>query len=214
MRQRTRAFCYFCHAMQKPAACAQCGRTKCLGGDCAVRHGAKHATGMDLVGAVCDHCAAWVCHSRKCLTTHACACPLADMVCIVCCRGPEVCGGRFFNCSTCSAALCEEDQLQHEGTCTTIDGDSFKCKSCNRTGVYSCLSCKVSFCDTHVVRRGVVLSAGANPPCPKCSVTVVETKAVSVSTRKYEYGRHNTADQSKADMWFAPSRASGAGPSG
>lgn len=42
---------------------------RCLGRDCCVPHGGKNATGMALVGAVCDHCEAWVCHSRKCLST-------------------------------------------------------------------------------------------------------------------------------------------------
>ena len=37
-------------------------------------------------GAVCDFCEAWVCHSRKCLSTHACVCPLTDADCIECDR--------------------------------------------------------------------------------------------------------------------------------
>ena len=40
-----------------------------------------------LQGAVCDFCEAWVCHGRKCLTTHACECPLIDADCIECERG-------------------------------------------------------------------------------------------------------------------------------
>lgn len=51
---------------------------RCMGRDCCVPHGGKNATGMALVGAVCDHCEAWVCHSRKCLTTYASLCPLSD----------------------------------------------------------------------------------------------------------------------------------------
>lgn len=39
-----------------------------------------------LKGAVCDFCEAWVCHSRKCLSTHACMCPLTDADCIECDR--------------------------------------------------------------------------------------------------------------------------------
>lgn len=35
-------------------------------------------------GAVCDFCEAWVCHGRKCLSTHACSCPLTDADCIEC----------------------------------------------------------------------------------------------------------------------------------
>lgn len=42
---------------------------------------------LDQKGAVCDFCEAWVCHGRKCLSTHACACPLTDADCIECERG-------------------------------------------------------------------------------------------------------------------------------
>lgn len=38
-------------------------------------------------GAICDFCEAWVCHGRKCLTSHACTCPLTDAVCMECDRG-------------------------------------------------------------------------------------------------------------------------------
>ena len=41
---------------------------RCMGRDCCVPHGGN-ATGMALVGAICDFCEAWVCHSRKCLQT-------------------------------------------------------------------------------------------------------------------------------------------------
>lgn len=37
-------------------------------------------------GAVCDFCEAWVCHGSKCLTTHACTCPLRDAECAECKR--------------------------------------------------------------------------------------------------------------------------------
>ena len=37
-------------------------------------------------GAICDFCEAWVCHGRKCLTTHACTCPLQDATCFECKR--------------------------------------------------------------------------------------------------------------------------------
>ena len=38
-------------------------------------------------GAVCDFCEAFVCHSKKCLTTHACECATRDGDCIECQRG-------------------------------------------------------------------------------------------------------------------------------
>ena len=42
---------------------------------------------MILQGAICDFCEAFICHSRKCLTTHACECALRDGECIECERG-------------------------------------------------------------------------------------------------------------------------------
>ena len=38
-------------------------------------------------GAICDFCEAWICHGKKCLTTHACICPLRDGECHECKRG-------------------------------------------------------------------------------------------------------------------------------
>uniref|UniRef100_A0A914RL15 Uncharacterized protein n=1 Tax=Parascaris equorum TaxID=6256 RepID=A0A914RL15_PAREQ len=40
-----------------------------------------------MVGAICDFCEAFICHGRKCLTTHACTCPLRDAQCLECKRG-------------------------------------------------------------------------------------------------------------------------------
>ena len=51
-------------------------------GDCLVKHAGQYTTGMQMVGAICDFCEAWVCHGKKCLSTHACSCPLRDAVCI------------------------------------------------------------------------------------------------------------------------------------
>lgn len=88
-KQKSRAFCYFCQSVQRLPTCAQCGKVKCMlkAGDCVVRHPGVYTTGLGMVGAICDFCEAWVCHGRKCLTSHACACPLADAVCLECERG-------------------------------------------------------------------------------------------------------------------------------
>lgn len=43
--------------------------------------------GMQMVGAICDFCEAFICHGMNCLTTHACSCPLRDAECIECKRG-------------------------------------------------------------------------------------------------------------------------------
>lgn len=110
-------------------------------------------------GAVCDFCEAWVCHSRKCLSTHACVCPLTDADCIECDRGvwdhgrwpaspptflhhfdpakipPETLffttspGGRIFRCSFCQNFLCEDDQFEHQASCQVLQAETFKCES-------------------------------------------------------------------------------------
>ena len=70
--------------------------------------------GMQMVGAICDFCEAWVCHGKKCLSTHACTCPLMDAVCVECERGVWDHGGRIFSCSFCNSFLCEDDQFEHQ----------------------------------------------------------------------------------------------------
>ena len=97
-------------------------------------------------GAICDFCEAWVCHSRRCLTTHACTCPLTDACCIECTRtvwehGTIGCyddkyitrfsayiGGRVFKCSFCDEYLCEDDQFEHQASCQRLEAESMKCK--------------------------------------------------------------------------------------
>ena len=51
-------------------------------GDCVIKHVGKYTIGLEMVGAVCDFCEAWVCHGKKCLQNHACSCALRDAVCI------------------------------------------------------------------------------------------------------------------------------------
>ena len=89
--------------------CAECGKVKCMmkTGDCVIKHAGKYTTGLEMVGAVCDFCEAWVCHGKKCLQSHACSCALRDSVCIECERGVWEHGGRVYICSFCNNFLCE-----------------------------------------------------------------------------------------------------------
>ena len=50
-RQKNRAFCYFCQAVQKLPMCAECGKTKCMsaGGECVVKHTGAFAVGLAMV---------------------------------------------------------------------------------------------------------------------------------------------------------------------
>lgn len=56
-KQKNRAFCYFCSAVQRLPQCAECGRTKCMVADCTVSHAGKSATG--LLSSVHPHTSAY-----------------------------------------------------------------------------------------------------------------------------------------------------------
>ncbi|KAK2584997.1 hypothetical protein KPH14_008526 [Odynerus spinipes] len=194
-KQKSRAFCYFCQNLQRLPICAHCGKVKCMlkTGDCVVRHPGIFTTGLGMVGAICDHCEAWVCHGRRCLTTHACTCPLMDAVCQECERGVWDHGGRIFRCSFCNCFLCEDDQFEHQASCQVLEAESFKCQSCNRLGQYSCLRCKTCYCEDHVRRKGFKYEKNKPIPCPKCGYETSQTKDLSMSTRTHKFGRQTQA---------------------
>lgn len=193
-KQKNRAFCYFCASIQRIPMCCQCGKTKCMlkTGDCVVKHPGIYATGTGMVGAICDFCEAWVCHGRKCLTTHACNCPLQEALCAECQRGVWDHGGRVFKCSFCDSFLCEDDQFEHQASCQFLESETLKCQSCNRLGQYSCLRCKTCYCEDHVKRKGFKYERNQPIPCPKCNYDTQQTKDLSMSIRKHDYGRQTT----------------------
>jgi len=190
-KQKSRAFCYFCQSVQRLPMCAQCGKVKCMlkTGDCVVKHAGVFTTGLGMVGAICDFCEAWVCHGRKCLQSHACTCPLQDAVCIECERSVWDHGGRLFRCSFCNNFLCEDDQFEHQASCQVLESENYKCQSCNKLGQYSCLRCKICFCEDHVRRKGFKYEKNKIIPCPKCGYDTSETKDLSMSTRSHKFGR-------------------------
>ena len=102
--------------------CAECGKVKCMlkTGDCLIKHAGQYTTGIQMIGAICDFCEAWVCHGKKCLSVHACTCALANAVCIECERGVWEHGGRMFSCSFCCNYLCEDDQFEHQASCQVL----------------------------------------------------------------------------------------------
>ena len=53
-KQKNRAFCYFCSAINKLPMCAHCGKTKCMmkTGDCVIKHAGSYTTGMQMVLAL------------------------------------------------------------------------------------------------------------------------------------------------------------------
>lgn len=58
--------------------------------------------------------------------------------------------------------------------------------SCNRLGQYTCMRCKICFCEDHVRRKGVKVDKNAKElPCPKCNYPVKETKDYSVSSESF-----------------------------
>jgi len=214
-RQKNRAFCYFCQSVQRLPTCAECGKQKCMmrSGDCIIKHAGQYTTGMQMVGAVCDFCEAWVCHGRKCLQSHACSCVCRDAVCIECERGVWDHGGRIFLCSFCFNFLCEDDQFEHQASCQIVEAENLKCQSCNRHGQYSCLRCKICFCEDHVRRKGVKYEKNQVLPCPKCGYDTAETKAMSMSTRGHKFGRqqqsHNDYDDDDDGGYAAYGSGSG-----
>ena len=76
---------------------------------------------------------------KKCISTHACECPLQNSECIECKRGVWDHGGRMFKCSFCTGFLCEDDQFEHQAKCQVLDSENYKCGSCNKLGQWSCL---------------------------------------------------------------------------
>ncbi|CAH8546157.1 unnamed protein product [Schistosoma margrebowiei] len=194
--QKNRAFCYFCQSIQRLPVCCHCGKQKCSArsGDCLVKHGSTHVTGLSMVGAVCDFCEAWICHGEKCLSVHACECPLRDAVCVECERGLYSFGGRVFSCAYCDHKLCEDDQFEHQASCQRLESENFKCASCNKMGTQTCLRCKVTYCDDHCKRKGVKYERGRPIPCPKCGHDLTDSYNLSVSVRSYEYGRQTCVE--------------------
>ncbi|XP_028658574.2 zinc finger protein 330 [Erpetoichthys calabaricus] len=200
-RQKNRSFCYFCSSVQKLPICAQCGKTKCMmkSSDCVIKHPGVHSTGLAMVGAICDFCEAWVCHGKKCLSTHACICPLADADCVECERGVWEHGGRIFRCCFCQNFLCEDDQFEHQASCQILESETFKCVSCNRLGQHSCLRCKACYCDDHARSKVFKHEKGKEPPCPKCGHETQGTKDLSMSTRSLKFGRQSGTDDGDGD---------------
>jgi NOA36 protein len=165
-----------------------------------------------MVGAVCDFCEAFVCHGRKCLSTHACACPLKDAVCIECERDTYSHGGRVYMCSFCNSYLCEDDQFEHQASCQVLEQESYKCQSCNKMGQYSCLKCKTCYCEDHVKRKGVKYDKNKAYPCPKCNYETSQTKDLSMSTRSLKYGRQGmNNDEDDDDDYNSYGAAGGSG---
>ena len=55
--------------------------------------------------------------------------------------------------------------------------------SCNRRGIYSCLRCKICFCDKHVLGKiNANVPKGELPKCKKCSFQLQETVDLSMSS--------------------------------
>ena len=74
-----------------------------------------------------------------------------------------------------------------------VEAENLKCQSCNRHGQYTCLRCKICFCEDHVRRKGVKYEKNQPLPCPKCGYETVETKAMAMSTKAHKFGRQQQA---------------------
>lgn len=54
VKQKLRAFCYFCHSLQRLPMCGHCAKVKCMlkTGDCVVRHAGQFTTGLGMVVSI------------------------------------------------------------------------------------------------------------------------------------------------------------------
>eukprot|EP01066_Platyproteum_vivax_P020117 Platyproteum_vivax@DN7925_c0_g1_i1.p1 len=149
---------------------------------------------MRMMGAICDFCECIVCHSKRCLESHACSCALkvndAPAVCYECNRSVWQHGGRTFKCGTCLRLLCEDCEFEHQAMCEVLQRDTYKCMSCRKLGVYTCTRCKVAYCPTHVKSALHKLEKGGVFKCKRCASVLMETKSGSVSVKTHAFGRH------------------------
>lgn len=115
------------------------------------------------------------------------ACPFRDgpepgalsIRCSECHRDVWSHGGKMYQCNICGKWNCQDDQFEHQAMCQTLEGESFKCVSCNKRGQWSCMRCKVSYCDTHVVSA---INVDIVRALHRRKTATVSTNARSVST--------------------------------
>ena len=85
----------------------------------------------------------------------------------------------MYQCNICGKWNCQDDQFEHQAMCQTLEGESFKCVSCNKRGQWSCMRCKVSYCDTHVASA---INVDIVRALHRRKTATVSTNARSVST--------------------------------
>lgn len=56
-------------------------------------------------------------------------------------------------------------------------------QSCNKLGQYSCLRCKICYCEDHIRRKGFKYEKNKAIPCPKCGYETSQTKDLSMSSK-------------------------------
>jgi len=112
-------------------------------------------------------------------------------------------------CCFCNSHLCEDDQFEHQASCQVLESESYKCLSCNKLGQYSCLKCKICYCEDHVRRKGFKYEKDKAIPCPKCNYPTSQTKDLSMSTRSLKYGRQGNNQDDEDDDDYDGAGASG-----
>ena len=156
--------------------------------DYVIKYAGVYGTGLAIWAQSVTFSEAWVCHGRKCLRTHACACPLPDAEYVECEWGIWDHGGRIFGCSFWHNFLCEDDQFEHQDSCQVLEVETFRCVSCNQLGQHSCLRCKACLCDDHTRSKVFKQEKGKQPPCPKYGHETQETKDLSMSMCSLKFG--------------------------
>lgn len=87
----------------------------------------------------------------------------------------------MYQCNICGKWNCQDDQFEHQAMCQTLEGESFKCISCNKRGQWSCMRCKISYCDTHVLSALNVIGDGIEVMSRRIAMACTVARSASTS---------------------------------
>jgi len=110
VKQKLRAFCYFCHSLQRLPMCGHCAKVKCMlkTGDCVVRHAGQFTTGLGRVYQ-CSFCSCHLCEDDQ--FEHQASCQVLESEtykCQSCSRHGQ------YSCLRCKTCYCE-DHVRRKG---------------------------------------------------------------------------------------------------
>ena len=122
-------------------------------------HGCRHACKCPIADATCIECERSVYdHGGRMFKVSMLFCCIHEIGSMQACQRLQVSLLVFqlvtmyglLQCTTCENWICEDDQFEHQASCQVLESETGHCISCNRLGIWSCLRCKLCYCDTHV----------------------------------------------------------------